>query len=258
MQSALIGHTGFVGGALATQHHFDECYHSKNIADIRGREFDLLVCSGVSAAKWWANQHADEDRSRIASLLDDLAQVRARRVIVISTVDVYPQSSGVDESFDCESRPNHAYGTNRLWFEQQMRALFSDPTVVRISGVFGPGLKKNVIFDLLHDNCLDAINPASSFQYYNIANLWRDLERLDKLALKLVNLASEPIQTEAIIAAYFPGKIVGAKAAPEAHYDIRTLHGDALGSGSPYLTTAGETMQDLGQFVRTFSASRTA
>ena len=56
-----------------------------------------------------------------------------------------------------------------------MRKLFGEITVVRIAGVLGQGLKKNVIYDLLHDNCLDAINPESCFQYYNVANLWRDL-----------------------------------------------------------------------------------
>ena len=32
MSTALIGHTGFLGGNLARQFSFDECYHSTNIA----------------------------------------------------------------------------------------------------------------------------------------------------------------------------------------------------------------------------------
>src|SRR6266852_10340 len=106
MSTALIGHTGFLGGNLARQFSFDECYRSTNIAAIRAREFDLLVSSGVTARKWWANQNPAEDRARIDSSLGNLVSVRARRVVVLSTVDVYPAPFGVDEVCDCHSRPN--------------------------------------------------------------------------------------------------------------------------------------------------------
>jgi hypothetical protein len=250
MRAALIGHTGFIGSNLARQFAFSECYNSKNIGGIRGREFDLLVCAGVSAVKWWANKNADEDRARIDSLIADLAEVRAKTVVVISTVDVYPLNSGVDESFDCHSRPNHAYGTNRLHFEDTLRERFADARIVRIGGVFGPGLKKNVIYDLLHDNCLEMIHPASSFQYYNVSRLWADLKRLEATDIRLINFVSEPIITGDIIARFFPGKAVGAKPAPEAHYDVRTLHSREFGAPPPYLSGAEQVLADLGEFVR--------
>jgi NAD dependent epimerase/dehydratase family len=250
MSSALIGHTGFLGGNLARQFSFDECYHSTDIAAIRGRQFDLLVSSGVTAMKWWANQNPAEDRARIDSLLGNLARVRARRVVVLSTVDVYPAPFGVDETFDCHSRPNHAYGTSRLYFEEAMRRQFGDITVVRIAGVFGPGLKKNVIYDLLHDHCLEAINPESSFQYYNVANLWRDLQRLDETGIRLINFVSEPIRTADIIGRFFPAKAVAAKPMPEANYDVRTLHSREFDGPPHYLAGAGQVMWELGEFVK--------
>ncbi|MGA2183633.1 MAG: NAD(P)-dependent oxidoreductase [Bryobacteraceae bacterium] len=249
MRTALIGHTGFIGSNLARQFAFDECYNSKNIGGIRGREFDLLISAGVSAVKWWANQNPAEDRARIDSLLTDLGQVRARRVVVLSTVDVYPINSGVDESFNCHSWPNHAYGVNRLHFEDAMRDRFGETTIVRIAGVFGPGLKKNVIYDLLHDNCLDMIHPDSSFQYYNVSRLWRDLRRLEGTRIRLINFVTEPIATRDIIDRFFPGKSVGAKPAPEAHYDVRTLHSLEFGASPPYLAGAGQVLADLGEFV---------
>jgi len=51
MSTALIGQTGFLGGNLARQFSFDERYHSANIAAIRGRQFDRLAPSGVTAMK---------------------------------------------------------------------------------------------------------------------------------------------------------------------------------------------------------------
>jgi hypothetical protein len=56
MTSALIGHTGFVGGHLSRQVAFDDLYNSKNIEHIAGKSYRLVVCCGASAVKWVANQ----------------------------------------------------------------------------------------------------------------------------------------------------------------------------------------------------------
>ena len=111
---ALIGHTGFVGGNLLRQHDFGACYNTSNIETISGRRFDTLVFSGAQAKKWWANQNPDADRHGIQRALNAMHGVSARRVVLISTVDVVPQVAGADEAFDCASQTNHAYGANRL------------------------------------------------------------------------------------------------------------------------------------------------
>ncbi|HEU0120903.1 MAG TPA: NAD-dependent epimerase/dehydratase family protein [Bryobacteraceae bacterium] len=248
MRKALIGHTGFLGGNLAAQTAFSHSYNSKNISQIEGEHFDLVICGGVTATKWWANQNPAEDRTRIDSLLRHLSTVRAERFVVLSTVDVYPVLQNVTESFDCASARNHPYGSNRLYFEQAVRAIFPQVTVVRISGVVGPGLKKNVIFDLMHDNCLDAIQPGSSFQYYNAANLWQDMQRILAAEIPLVNLASEPVPTARLAARLFPHKSIGKNAAAPVHYDIRTQHTKFF-SGSSYRTTEEEIVTEIGRFA---------
>jgi RmlD substrate binding domain len=246
MRAALVGHTGFVGSNLLRQTTFGDCYNSSNIQDICGREFDLLICAGVIATKWWANQNAAADRARIQSLLECLTSVRSKRTIVISTIDVYPVTSGVDERYDCRSRPNHAYGTNRLEFEEAVRALFPQVLVARLAGVFGPGLKKNVLYDLLHGNGLAAINPASCFQYYNISNLWCDLRRAEAINIDTVNLVYPPLCTSEIIDRFFPGTVVGGNGTlPEVHYDVTTIYSAHFG-GRP-LGYIGETSQLLAE-----------
>lgn len=248
--SALIGATGFVGSNLQRQAHFDAHYNSKNISDIRGKTFEHLICAGVTAVKWWANKNCADDRARIDTLLADLATVKANSVVVLSTVDVYPVVAGTDEAFPCHSLPNHAYGTNRLYFEDSIRERFNDVLIVRLGGVFGPGLKKNTIFDLMNDNCLDAINPASTFQYFNVGNLWRDIALARDAGLKLVNFVTEPILTATLIERLFPGKIVGGSPAPTAHYDIRTLHSAVFCGAEGYLASAETVLSELEQFVR--------
>lgn len=255
MKSALIGHSGFVGGNLVRQTTFTNFYRSTDIETIEGKEFDLLVCSGVTAVKWWANKNAEEDRGRIDKLIGHLQKVTARRVFIISTVDVYPVSTGVDESFDCHKANNHAYGTNRLYFEDAMLAQFPEAMIPRLGGLFGPGLKKNLIFDLMHDNGLENINLDSAFQFYDMNHLWKDLLQMEAQRLKLVNLVTEPVVMREVVKRMFPDKQVGATPAPRAAYDIRTLHDKAMGGANGYLASKESVLDAMQEFVNTNSGS---
>lgn len=249
MTRALIGHTGFVGSNLARQYAFDAGFNSTNFRDLAGQRFDEVVCAGVSAIKWLANKEPASDRARIRELEEVLDTVTARSFVLISTIDVYPRTTGVDESFDCHSLPNHSYGSHRLAFEEFCTGHFPECLVVRLPGLFGPGLKKNVIYDLLHDNCLEMINDASSFQYYPLVRLWTDIERARAAGLRLINLFTEPVATSDIIARHFVGKKVGSKAGPEAHYDLHTCHARHWGKTGPYVYSRSEVMDELAAFV---------
>jgi nucleoside-diphosphate-sugar epimerase len=250
MTAALIGHTGFVGGNLARQHRFDAYFNSRNFREIAGRRFDLLVCAGLSAAKWLANREPEADWARIAALRDVLATVEAKRVILISTIDVYPNPSGVEETTAIDSDAGHAYGRHRLQFERFITAQFRNVLVARLSGLFGAGLKKNVLFDLLHDSGLDAINPESRFQWYDLAHLWRDLTRCLALDIRLINLVNEPVATADILARFFPRAQVGA-AAPPVAYDVRSVEAVQLGGADGYLRDRAAVLSEIGEFVTT-------
>lgn len=258
LRTCLIGYSGFVGANLLQQHSFDDLYRSSNIEEIQGKAYDLLVISGVSAAKWRANKAPEEDRRAIEGLLSNLRCVKARQVVLMSTVDVYPIGRGVDESFDCASLPNHAYGTNRLYVEESVKATFKEVFVIRLSGLFGPGLKKNVIYDLLHDNCLNVINPGSIFQYYDMSAIWGDVQVILEHSIPLINLASEPMATSFIRDSCFPGKQIGAEPAPLAAYDVRSLYTGVFGNQHGYRFDSGAAMDRLNRFVKTFHAGTSA
>ena len=108
-ESALVGYSGFVGGNLLRQHHFDKLFNSKNINEIEALSVDLLVLSATQPMRWWANLHPREDWEGIERLLRSLERVTARRVVLISTVDTVP-SLNEDEDFDPRGLDNHAYG----------------------------------------------------------------------------------------------------------------------------------------------------
>lgn len=255
MTSALIGHTGFVGSNLDRPERFQARFNSQNFREMAGRRFEQLVCAGISAVKWQANRDPEADRARIAALEAVLATVEAGRVVLISTVDVHPTLTGADETSDCHAADNHAYGRHRLAFEEFVRDRFATVHIVRLPGLFGPGLKKNVIFDLLHGNGLEAVNPASAFQWYDVGRLWSDLSIVVKHGLPVANLMTEPVATDSIVERFFPGAAIGAKAGPAVRYDVRTRHGALFGGpadeggGTGYIATAAQVLDAIGAYV---------
>ena len=252
--NCLIGYTGFVGGNLASQRNYDVLINSKNFHSMERMTYDSVVCAGVPAVKWKANKEPEADLAHINELVDVLKTVKVGRFILISTIDVYSVNKDVDEDFDCHNPAHHAYGRHRLYFEDFCREQFDDLLVVRLPGLFGNGIKKNVIFDLLNDNCLEMINPESSFQYYYLKNLSDDIERAEKAGIKLINLFTEPVRTKEILDRFFPNKNVGAKPSPTAHYDMHTKYAFLREKTGPYLYTREEVLDQMDEFIKGYRA----
>jgi len=246
---ALIGHTGFVGGNLLRQHAFTDLYNSKSIDTIRGRGFDVLVCSGAPAEKWKANAEPVKDLEILNGLMDHLREVRARKVVLISTVDVYPSPLDVDEDSAIDPERSGGYGRHRYYLEQFVRERF-DALVVRLPGLFGQGLKKNVIFDLIHDNRLEAINTEGVFQFYDLANIWKDIQTAMQHGLQVVNLSTEPVGVEELAREAFGREFVQRKPGA-ARYDMRSKHAALFGGRDGYLYDKAQVLGAMRNFVAT-------
>ena len=249
MTTCLIGHTGFVGSNLHRQAAFDDVFRSTNIGEIAGRQFDLVVCAGISAVKWKANQDPAADRAGIATLREALESVTAQRFVLISTVDVYPAVRGVDEQTDC-SAPNHAYGAHRLAFEDFVRSRFPTHHVVRLPGLYGPSLKKNVLYDLLHDHRCGFIDPAARFQWYDVRRLWADVGRVIAAELALVNLVPEPVATADLVEGLFEDRALAPPSDAPWAYDIRSRHAAVFGGVDGWIAPAADVVRGIHRWVR--------
>jgi hypothetical protein len=251
-RSALVGHTGFVGGTLAQAAPFGTLVNSRNTDDLRGKHFDLLVCAGVSAVKWMANKAPEADRAGIARLRDALAGSTVEEFVLISTIDVYPDpASGADEAASIDPAAHLAYGRHRLELEQWVAAHFPKVRVIRLPALFGAGLRKNALYDLLHNNMLDSINPAGVFQWYPTERLWEDIATARRNDLSLVNLFPEPLAMSAVIDRFFPGAPVGKAKQPAPCYDLRTRHAALFGGVAPdgYLIGQEDVLAAMGRFI---------
>jgi len=254
-ETALVGYSGFVGGNLKRRHRFDGLYNTQNIGDIAGKAYDVLVLSATDARRWWANLHPQEDKDGIDRLLSSLEGVAAGRVVLISTIDVLPQQfPDVDEDFDPCGHENHAYGSNRLYLEGALKERFGEVCVVRLPSLFGSGLKKNVIYDLLNGNQPEKINPLSSFQYYDLDVLWEHIELVMRDRLPVVHLFPAPVTCAEIIDRFFPEAEAscGGDAGPASRYAFRTKYSNLFGGPDGYLWSREEVFRRLGLFIERY------
>lgn len=250
MNNALIGFSGFVGSTLLKQTQFESLYRSTNIGDIKGKAFDTVVCAGAPAQKWIANREPEADRQKIDALIDRLKTIQCNTFILISTVDVFQNPIGVDEETVVDESGLQAYGLHRRVLEKFVESQFPNRLIVRLPGLVGPGLRKNVIFDFLNDNNLLSIDSRGVFQFYPMVNLWFDIETALKAKLKLVHLTAEPISVADISALGFGKVFNNSLANTVSTYDMRTNHAAVFGASGAYQYSTRETVLALRSYAQ--------
>lgn len=146
----IVGYTGFVGSNIAAEHKFDYSFNSKNIGDAFGTNPDLCVYSGVRAEKFLANNDPDGDMAVINNAIENIKKINPKRIVLISTIDVYKNPNGADEDTVIDTENLHPYGLDRYRLEQWVSRSFENYHIVRLPGLFGRNIKKNFIFDMIN------------------------------------------------------------------------------------------------------------
>ena len=196
MTSAIVGYSGFVGSNLLQFYPFDFFYNSSNFHEAKNKEFDTLFFCGVPAVKWYANKNPEQDSTTLQEIQNILGTIKVKKIILISTIDVYESiNSSHNEDYSCDYANNHTYGRNRYLFEQFVQTHFDDYHIIRLPALFGKGLKKNVIYDLIHQNQIENIEKNTKFQWYDLNWLKQDIDIVIANNIRVCNLFTEPLDT---------------------------------------------------------------
>jgi sugar phosphate isomerase/epimerase/nucleoside-diphosphate-sugar epimerase len=206
MSKAIIGYTGFIGSYLKTIEYKDcDYYNSKNINEIHGKHYEIIYICALPATKWIANNNPLNDLSNMLELQENLNKCKSNIAILISTIDIYSKDklhqNENDEDITIEPYGKHRYIMER-WIMSNKN--FIETYVIRLPGIFGFGLKKNIIYDFLNNNNINSINPFNIFQWYWLDDLMNDIKIILENKIKLINLFSEPIRVLDIINNCFP------------------------------------------------------
>ena len=223
MMDAIVGASGFVGASLAkiiNAKHFT----SANISELADHRPDTVWVAAPSAVKWKANAEPDADAASVRALCESVNSAAPARIVHFSTVDVYGSAQFVhapDENV--LPQPDCPYGANRLWLENNWSA--DSVQVVRLPGLFGSGLKKNIIFDLINSRNHGAVSLDSHFQWYDMSDFESLVSEINSAGPGVLNIAVEPLHTELLVQSAFPEVQDLCTGTGRAKYDMRSKNG---------------------------------
>lgn len=238
---SLIGNTGLVGQTIQKFEKFDSYYNSKNIDALKEvkKDGDELFLTCLPATKWMVNKNLKEDMDNIYKIINIISGPQYSKVTLISTIDVYNDSPlGVDETYS----PNInklSYGNNRYIFELMVKEYIKTDNlkIFRLPALFNNLIKKNVLYDLIHNNNVDQINQNSVFQWYNLDKLWSDIHKYSKEYPDetIFNLFTEPVHTSDIIE-LFPQHVGKVQSGSKIIYNYQTKFGGYIDSKNNVLS----------------------
>ena len=248
--AALLGSSGFVGTTLTRQFQFTDCFRSTDVDRIVDRKFDIVVCAAAPAQKWIANREPAADLANVEGLISRLLRVECRQFVLISTVDVFKVAVDVDERTPVAEDGLHPYGLHRRLLEKFVESRFQDCLVVRLPGLVGPGLRKNVVFDFLNDNNLHAIDSRCVFQFYPMVNLWFDVQTALVQKLRLVHLTAEPVSVADVARLGFGRSFDQQLTGTVARYNLKSSHAGLFGGTGVYQYSRRESLQAIRAYAQ--------
>lgn len=310
----LVGYTGFVGSNIAANHDFTWKINSKNKEEAFGKKPDLLVYAGLRAEKFLANKDPEADMATIMEAMEQIKKIKPKKLVLISTVDVYKNPVNVDEDTEIDTDGLLPYGANRYKLEQMVRETWEDALIIRLPGLFGKNLKKNFIYDFIHVipamlkaekfqelakrstlvetsyrnlgngfykcTLTEKVNPNAKeiyaidelkqefkslefsalnftdsrgvFQFYNLANLWNDIQTALEKDIRLLNVATQPLSVAELFERLTERKFHNEILKNPPFYDYRSKYAEVFGGANGYFADKETVLNEIVEFVKRF------
>lgn len=254
MKKILIGNTGLVGQTLKEKIKFDLEFNSSNIQNFNDYDIDGadLYLSCLPATKWQVNKNVTGDIDNIMKIFDIIKQKSYRKVILMSTIDVYVDSPLCSDESSEPVMKSLNYGSNRYFFELLVKQLKSEEVYIfRLPALFSKRIKKNIIFDLLNNNNVDQINVNSSFQWYNLDRLVDDITQFEMSGT--YNLFTEPLHTRYIVKLFGMDPSKMQSSLKPISYNFKTQY-----TPSGYIQDQQEVFYEIKQFINEYRDNSTS
>lgn len=259
--NAIVGYTGFVGSNLLKFYKFDYFYNTKNFTEAKNKSYDTMFFCGLPAIKLYANKYPEEDDKIIQNLKNILDTITVKKFILISTIDVYDNiDNQLNEDYNINFNINHTYGKNRFLFEIYIKNRYENHYIIRLPELFGNGLKKNIIYDLINNNInnINNISINSSFQWYYLDWLENDINIVIKNNIRVCNFFTEPINIYKIIKIFkdiykidyeFQIEYLG-NSSSTIKYDTYTKYSNFFGNDVKYIRTQNDIINSLINYLK--------
>lgn len=186
----LVGSRGTIGSVIVNSANFDLTFNSDNVENMRGLEIDTLICAAPSGNRLAANNKEIDDTNSVNHLISVLDSCSIKRLVLISTIDIFVN-------------PETLYSRNRSKLESYVKSNYKHH-ILRLGTLIGKNIKKNILFDLTHDQFLDSIDPLSMHQYSLLDDVYNQILQSIEQEIDEISIISEPIQNSEILSTFFP------------------------------------------------------
>lgn len=261
-----------------------------------------MIYAGLRAEKYLANNAPEKDMELIYQAEENIEKIGPKKLVLISTIDVFKMPKAVDEDSVIDTENLHAYGYNRYQLELWVRKNYPDALIIRLPGLFGKNIKKNFIYDFMnvipfmlkkekfeelvqHDpelrkfyilqengfykvnvlekdkemlkerfrqlrfSALNFTDSRSRYQFYNLGNLWRDINIALSKEIKLWHSATEPVSAGEVYEYLTGEKFTNELGSVPADYDYRTLYANVFGGRDGYILNKSSVLEEIKRFV---------
>ena len=98
-------------------------------------------------------------------------------------------------------------------------------------------------------SAINFTDSRSIYQFYNLANLWKDINIALSAGIELWHPAVEPVSAGELYK-YLTGEtFVNEIMQTPAYYDYKTIHSDTFGGSNGYIMDKESVMKDIKEFV---------
>ena len=178
---AVIGAGGFVGSAFAS---YIASKPGIELAEVTRGNYDrgagiardVVIDASCNSRKYLADEDPFEDFAlSVSHKLRILRDFPADFHVHISSVDVYgdlssPQTTG--EEVNSNDRSVSNYGFHKHLAEKLVTHYSDHWLILRLGGMVGPGLRKNPVYDIVHNKPL-RVHPDSQYQFMATSDVAR-------------------------------------------------------------------------------------
>jgi len=190
MKICVVGHTGFIGQTVYS--YFINKYKTFGINSktkkMPSEKFDVIINCAGNSKKYSSEKNINKVILANKSIINNILKLKTKKIIHISSIDA---------SFT----PDNSYTISKLNFEKLIKSYFSEATILRLGGLVGPGLKKNVVFDIKNNKNL-FVTLDSIYNYISTKEVAKIIHKIIELNIhnKIINICSNnPISVQEII-----------------------------------------------------------
>ena len=128
---------------------------------------------------------------------------------------------------------------------------FKNSLIIRLPGVVGTGLKKNIIFDLLNQKSIEKIDSRNIYQFYPVDFLWQDINFALEKKIELIHLSSEPISVRDICLKCLGKDFLNHLNKKSVLYDFRSIYAKERIGKSYYYYSQEEVINAIKNYFST-------